>query len=77
MAEPLFIFVVYDRPTDFPNEIVVRKFTAVSGVPEPLEIIYRGLNLLDAQSKILELSPHAIQFHRDPSDESQIVECWI
>jgi hypothetical protein len=77
MAEPLFIFVVYNRPSDYPDEIIVRKFTTSEGDPVPLEIIYRGKNLMDARSAVVKLSPHAIHFTRSAGDERQIMECWI
>lgn len=78
LKEPLFIFVVYVQPLDYPNEIVVRKFTGKDeGIPVPLDLVYRGTSLPDARKKILGLSPHALYFPRSESDERQILECWI
>jgi hypothetical protein len=71
------MFVIYDHPADFPDDIVVRKFTASDGELIPLELVYRGKNLPDARNKILGLSPNAIRFSRSKGDERQIVECWI
>ncbi len=71
------VFVVYESPSDYPGEIVVRRFTAEGGQPAPQKLVYRGTSLEDARETILKLVPHALRFARELSDERQIFECWI
>jgi len=71
------MFVVYDHPKDYPDDFIVRRFIALDGEAVPQEIVYRGHSLDNARSRIMNLAPSAVRFHRNQSDERQIVECWI
>lgn len=77
LDDELTMYVVYDSPTDYPCEWVVRRFTTRDSQAVPKELIYRGSNLGEARRAIVQAAPNAIRFNRDLSDERQIVECWI
>jgi hypothetical protein len=66
------MFVIYDRPRDYPHHVIVRKWLvgrrswAGPATPHP--------SISAARSS---LPPGLIRLARDPSDEPQIVESWV
>lgn len=74
--EALDMFVVYERPTDYPEDFVIRRFRVGSG----LEILadrtplFVGPTLKAARRAV---PPHCIRLERDPSDDPKIVEVWL
>lgn len=77
MNDELSMYVVYEKPTDYPDQIIVRRFVARLGQPVPMELVYRGEDISAARRTILGLAPSAIRFGRDASDARAIFECWI
>lgn len=75
-GERLFSWTIYDRPADFPDCYVARRFWLDMG-PEPVA------SDTVMTSPDLEQLRHAMRgmglacFARSPSDPQQIVETWL
>lgn len=70
----LYLWVVYDNPSDFPGFFVARKFAIINGREVP------------TAERLLERDIHAIRralprglcpIKRHPSDDPVIVETWV
>jgi hypothetical protein len=79
MAE-LATYAIYEKPRDFPESFVVRRWTVRGGVldpvadPEPLVVA----DSLEAARRGLEdVVPGLFRLSREPGDDSVIVETWI
>jgi hypothetical protein len=72
----LKIYTIYDRPDDYPKEVVCR-ITYVDNTssitPDP-ELFSRGLTVEEIRSK---LPVGLICLGRFPEDVPQIVESWV
>lgn len=72
----LALFVVYDHPSDFPDNIVIRRWDIVDGVatadPERMAVV----NTLDDARAILS-AMNRMNLGRAPEDEAQILEVWV
>lgn len=66
------IWVIYDRPTDFPDEVVVVNWWG--DVRD--HVVAHCETVQEARKIILGLGATSCLM-RDPRDESQIVESWI
>lgn len=69
-SDPMVTWVVYDRPLDFPDAAVARKF--LDGVPTT--------ELLTAATlaELRKLQPdYVVSITRHPSDPASVVEVWI
>jgi hypothetical protein len=73
---PLVMYTVFDRPRDFPQCFVIRRFF-ITGAPEPEPdtIAYAVGPTLDCVRRQLPAGLYRIP--RQPEDEPQIVETWI
>jgi len=70
----LNIFVVYQKPKDFPDEWVVRRWE----YNEPKEIVFRSPEGLGAVREwVKKQHPDLYRIPRDASDDRTIVESWI
>jgi hypothetical protein len=71
------MFVVYDRPLDYPEHYVMRRWIigAVEGQPIPDKDYFVIAKTLDEVR--VAIPPHCVRLERDPNDEPQIVESWI
>lgn len=69
-------FVIYDNPTDYPGQIVVRPWYIAPGVPMPISYHWTFQTVEAARRAILGFRPWAICFVRNSEDEPQIVETW-
>ena len=68
--EPLPLWVVYERPTDFPDHFVARKW--LTDKPSPVVLLAGSLPELRSKLPVgLSGMP------RSPQDEPQIVEVWL
>ncbi len=66
-------YVIYDRPKDFPNNYVVRRYTFFPGWVEIGEYL-----LADSLEEARRFIPQeSIPIGRDPTDDPVIVETWI
>lgn len=72
----LSMWIVYDRPLDYPNEFVVRRWDIVRGQPEPVMtlVMYRAASLDGVRGHIPE---GLYRMPRWEGDEPHIVEVWL
>ena len=71
---PLSMWVIYDRPRDYPDGPIARRWEIGVGSARPTsEAIAGPLDMLRRHFHSLGLTVLA----RDPTDEPQIVESWI
>lgn len=73
--EPLYLYVIYDHPTDFPEKIVARMHIVMAGEHRPTTRL-KIFDTLD-QARIYMTSLGLSCLARDPSDDPKIVETWI
>jgi hypothetical protein len=72
----LIVWVVYERPRDFPDSFVVRR-QAVMGKGKPI-LIDTTVHIAATLSKARKLLPNGlIRLDRMDGDEPQIVETWV
>lgn len=70
------MYVIYEKPKDFPTGFVVRKMVIQRGNPIPIPAGVLGT--ADTLEKARQfLPPGLTNLHRDPRDEPQIVETWM
>lgn len=70
------MFVVYERPKDYPDRYVLRKWVigAVENEPLPTEWFV----IADSLEAVRKFVPNwCVRIHRNEWDEPQIVESWI
>lgn len=67
-------YTIYDHPTDFPNDFVVRRFD--NG--KPTSVAFTCDSLLDARDLIRALTDGcAVCLARHETDDPVIVETWV
>lgn len=76
MTDVLSMWTIYERPRDFPDRFVARRWEIRQGVPEPVPTgdMILGLTLDSLRSRLpegLHCQPRA------PGDEAHIVEVWF
>ena len=71
----LTMFTVYERPTDYPNAYVVRRFEIRPGGPEA----GRLLGVVDTLEQARALIPASAdaRLPRAADDPPQVVETWV
>lgn len=75
MPDDLEIWTIFERPKDFPDHFVVRRFRVSSAGLEMDPTLWSiGDSLAEARASIPE---HCTCLGREPGDEAQIVESWI
>ena len=70
----LDMYVVYERPLDFPNSFVVRHWIVDADGGKPTDWMVVGKTLDDVRQAI---PGYCVRLERSPEDEPQIVESWI
>lgn len=73
----LLLWVIYDHPSDFPNDFVMRAHSALTKSMEfsgALEPYYAGTL---EQLRELAMDLGLVRLSRDQNDEPHIVEVWI
>lgn len=70
----LEMFVIFDKPKDYPGIFVVRRFIIENDMAIPTNLHWMGETLKEARESI---PPHCVRIERDPNDEPQIIESWI
>lgn len=70
MTETLFIWVIYNSPTDLPGRFVARKWNRDQPTPE----LIQGKTLEEVREK---LPPGLVMIPRHPRDDLKIVESWL
>jgi hypothetical protein len=76
-ATVMEMFVIYERPRDYPDKFVVRRWLigVVPGVPTADADWFHLADTLDGVRA--QVPPHCVRLERDTDDEPQIVEVWI
>ena len=73
MMRVLEMWVISERPSDYPTKFVARKFE-VTSVPKPTS----ETKIADTLEGVRQMLPPGLFcLARDPSDEPQIVETWL
>lgn len=75
MSDQLYIWTLYDHPTDMPDSYVARKFEVNSSGPRPTDdfIALESLHML----RIMMARRGLTCITRSPGDDSKIIESWI
>lgn len=69
------MWVVYERPTDYPNECIARRWEIVDGAEQPTDSVIIA-DSLDAIRRVLwEWDLCCLE--RMPKDDPKIVEVWL
>jgi len=74
----LRMYTVYDHPTDYPDEYVVRGCSILPGRDEPMhdaELFGRGATLEAVRGPLAALG--LVCLARHPDDDPKIVEVWL
>jgi len=75
-ADGLTMYTIYDRPLDYPDHFVVRKWKIVRPDISPISDGILGISkTLEGARKLLPEGCACLA--RDASDEPQIVESWL
>ena len=72
--ERLPMWVVYNHPSDYPEDYVARIYYSLPA-PAATFMVIRSKSLASLQDFLL--SRGAIKFARDPNDDPAILEVWI
>jgi hypothetical protein len=75
----LRMYVVYRKPSDFPDEYVIRERLVLAGVDVPGELVARGPTLEAVRDQLMRTprGPGLYRIARDPSADPVIVETWV
>lgn len=73
--DPLFVWVIYEKPKDFP-QLFVARMHRVTTKNEPTDVHVTGKTLYECRQKIPGLY-NLTRIPRDPQDDACIVESWI
>lgn len=76
MTEDLEIYVVYDRPADFPDEYVVRRWITKEGKSVPDQFVCARSKSLDIIHGLMQRDG-LVFLTRDPSDDKCIVGTYL
>jgi hypothetical protein len=69
--------VVYDRPLDYPDNIVVRKVIVGAGDSIDIQVENDCLLYETIDEARADLPPGLTNLGRHPNDEPQIFEVWV
>jgi hypothetical protein len=73
LGERLAFWTVYERPKDYPQGFVARRFEIQAGLPLATDNAFFGPTLESVRAQIPK---GLLRIARDPDDEPQIVEIW-
>lgn len=68
------MWTVYDRPRDYPDHVVVRRWKIRDGVPSPTDEHFTFDSLEEARASI---PPGLAVIPRFADDDPKIVEVWM
>jgi hypothetical protein len=69
------VWVVYEKPSDYPDDFVVRRQSATAGKVVADRDPWAVVGSLEAARGLLP--PGLVRLDRHPSDDPNIVETWI
>lgn len=73
----LEIFTIYERPADYPGHYVVRRWSIVAGVNDPVPALDPHAVVASLEAARASIPPGHVALERSVDDEPQIVESWI
>ena len=71
----LLMYTIYNKPEDYPDNFVVRRFEIHKGMEIPDPVPLAVTNTLDEARSAIPKGLFPIQ--RDPADLKSIVETWL
>jgi hypothetical protein len=76
--EPLLVtFTIYERPKDYPDKFVVRRWAIIHGQPQP-QPEGKAWAVADSLEMVRgSLPPGLVRTERHPEDDPVIVETWV
>ena len=74
VTEPLSMWVIYERPRDYPEYFVVRRWRVDRAGASALEACALVASLADAREHVPR---GAVNIGREPEDDPVIVESWV
>lgn len=75
MVNRLSMWTIYDRPADYPDSFVARRWEAVDGEAVSTNVIMRSDSLEWLREQMMDMG--LVCLSRNDSDEPQVVETWI
>jgi len=71
------LYTVYESPSDYPDNFVVRRWEIVApdNVPVAMNVVIIGQNLDIIRKELREMGLFRIP--RDVSDDKKIIETWL
>lgn len=73
--DSLIIYVIYEKPIDYPEEYVIRRHIVTAGVVELEAWIYGKAPTLEAARDLLPADLYCLKRH--PQDDAVIKETWL
>ena len=70
----MIMYVIYERPKDYPGKFVVRKWEISPEGMSPVNEVMLAFTLLGAR---LHVPPGRVKIERQADDDPVIVEVWI
>jgi hypothetical protein len=70
----LSIYTVFDNPTDYQGQFVVRRFESRGTGVTPCEVVATGKSLTEVRD---QLPKGLMKLDRHPNDDPNIVETWL
>lgn len=70
-------WVIYDNPSDFPGQIVVRRWLIGPGTVEPTPHVSLCTTIDQARNVVQANYPSGYRLPRQQDDDPCIVEVWI
>ena len=72
----LNIYTVFENPTDYPGQFVIRRFESRGNPPSvtPCEVVATGKTIEEVRD---QLPQDLTRLDRHPQDDPKIVETWL
>jgi hypothetical protein len=74
-GDALEMYVIYQRPRDYPEHFVMRRWAIAGGAAEADKDYFVLAETLDQARQ--SVPPYCVRLERDPSDDPVIVETWL
>lgn len=74
----LSIYTIYDHPSDYPDQYVIKKWDVQKGNTEPVQdprYVYAGTDLEVCRDQMRNMG--LVLMPREDSDDIVIIESWI
>ena len=75
--DKLFMWTVYDHPSDHPDAFVARKFEISAGKVTPTDQVIVEPVLIHLRERIVIETGCTDKLERSPGDDPKIVEVWL